>query len=733
MLDGLRRLLGSGEPDSGFSAGSLGAQLGVALLSAAVLWPLCRRGLVLSDEGYLLQQALDLLEGHVVYRDMDSFVAPGVWFLLAFLFALAGPSVLASRVLVLVSLVVLCVVGFRIARRLADTGTGLMAVLGLWLFTVWAFPAWTFAFYSPFAVLFALISLERLLSWHQHGRQSDLFVAGFFVALSACFKQNYGVFALAGVLAGYAAMKLERRGHILPELGIAAAGCFAAGMPIVIYLLAHGAMDDAFQSLVVHPFEFSGKHDIPFASISEIFRGDIYTESVERLTYLSYPMLTTPPIWAVQPIRLIHRMHALLYWLPVVVLAVGFVLALRPNCTMRERAPVDCALFAALAVAGMIFLGVLPRADFNHLVNVYQGIVVITPVVLVRGMRRFGPSRAGINRAIAGPAVVIGVAYAAVAIYWYAHLIRILSVPLEGERAGVYVHPLDADKILRMMRAVEKETEPGEPLLTVPDLTMINFLTARPVPSAYYNLYEHHIAFDEGRSVVEGAEAGGVRLVLTGYDNFFSDRVGLLEYAPRLASYLITHFERAYVGGLERYIAYRRRETPLPQHPFTNVLESCQGEHSGDGEIAHHLLFSALYHGDSIVDPMPAEGRETRCRLRVPERGGVLALELGYRRPFQARPASRIAAEIAIEALDGGGEVLLLEQSLPVVVRRALTIEHRYRRVEIDLAEFAGRDVELRFRSRLTGAVQAHPLDYRGFAQVFRDVRLQSEAGGARP
>ena len=137
----------------------------VALLVLLSTASLCWRGIVLSDEGYLLLQALDLRDGKVLYRDMDAFVTPGIWLLLAGLFSVVEPSVLASRFLALLCLLSTIAVSYIIVSRLAGRIYALASVGGLLVFSVWAFPAWTFSFYSPFAVMFALWGLERLLAW----------------------------------------------------------------------------------------------------------------------------------------------------------------------------------------------------------------------------------------------------------------------------------------------------------------------------------------------------------------------------------------------------------------------------------------------------------------------------------------------------------------------------------------------------------------------------------------
>ena len=130
MSDTLRRIGSAGQP--------IWIYLLIAAAAVAFGWPLCRRALILSDEGYLLQQALDLLGGQVMYRDMDAFITPGMWFAVAGVFALAGPSVIASRFLILLAFVALALVGYRIVAPASGRAWGWAAVGSLLLFSVWA-------------------------------------------------------------------------------------------------------------------------------------------------------------------------------------------------------------------------------------------------------------------------------------------------------------------------------------------------------------------------------------------------------------------------------------------------------------------------------------------------------------------------------------------------------------------------------------------------------------------
>lgn len=335
--------------------GAMRPRLVNALLLTIVIafgYMLCVRSIILSDEGYLLLQSLDLLNGRVIYRDMDSFVTPGIWFLLAGAFKLFGPSVFVSRMVSLAGFVALIVTTHRLIAPRTSRATGLVACACMVSFAVWAFPAWTFAFYSPFAVLFALLGLERLLVWNERKHARALLWSGVFLGLSICFKQNYGVFALLGAVAGFGAMKLEaaREGTFqaratFREISTAAAGVVLAGLPILVYLVVNGAVGDAWQSLVVHPFEFAGAHDIPVAPISGLWAPDVFTTAVEKLTYLSFAQMHAAAIAPLQAFQGVQRLHVLLYWIPLPIFALGGLLSIR----FRERR-LDPAMFSGKSV-----------------------------------------------------------------------------------------------------------------------------------------------------------------------------------------------------------------------------------------------------------------------------------------------------------------------------------------------------------------------------------------------
>lgn len=702
-----------------------GLSLFVVLVALGFALPLIRRGIVLSDEGYLLQQALDLLNGRVLYRDMDAFITPGMWFLLAGLFALFEPSVLLTRYLMWIAFGVLAFTGFRIVQPVSGRWAGLGAVLGLMTFAVWAFPAWTFAFYSPMAILFALLGLERLLAWQREGRSAQLFWVGLWLGLAIVFKQNYGVYAVAAASLGWGVTRFGpapasgSRSPVAQDIGRVVLGGLVAGLPFVFYLLANGALGDAWYSLVVHPFEFAGRHDIPFASLGDLVRPEIYTDLVDKLTYLAYPLLRVGPVEMLQPIRGTQRLHVLAYWLPLLSLGAGLLLSV--GAKRRAGARLDLPLFTVVLFALALFLGVLPRADFNHLMNVYQPALIAFPVVVQRTYALLG---ARSRWALALGVALIVTPYTLIAASWYQGLIRTHHIEVGTSRGGVLVDDTETRKLDDLLRTLDGALEPGEALLTIPDLVMLNFLTDHPVPSPYYNLYEHHIAADRGASVVAGAEASGVRIIVTRYDNFFSDRVGILDYAPPLTDYVATHFDRDFIGPGQEYMVFRRRDAPKPKKPWVDVLATCtsEGDDTALSDIRRHLLFGALYHRSRPGEPLPPDGLTTRCRVRVPEQGGELIAELGYLRPSAVRPGTQLVAEVAL--IDAQERTRLAYETLRVVPFQGARREQPYIELAVPLSDWAGQEVDLVFHTRLSGGVRAHPLDWRGFAMVYRDPRL---------
>jgi hypothetical protein len=704
--------------------------LGVALLGFG--YTLCRRGIVLSDEGYLLLQSWDMTQGKILYRDMDSFVAPGVWFLLSALFRVFGPSVFVSRMAALACYVATVLVSASIVLRLSGPRAALGAVAGFLVVSVWGFPAWTWSFYSIYAVLFALAALERLLAWRESRAGRDLVWVGLFLGLAVTFKQNYGAQALVGALLGAAAIRLEaeRSFRALLRAAPAAAGQVALGMaavalPLLAYFAFYGALPDLFEALVVHPFtSFLGQHNIPYLPASEFLQRDLMG-GFGRLTYGAYGLSHGDMRWEWPPlaVRGVELLHVLLYWIPPAVFATGTGLAL----LSLRRGGLDGGLAAVLAVCGLLFLGVFPRADLNHLMNVYQPVIVVTAVVLERLARRGAAVPRALRSAGLGLGGALFAVYAGIAVYWFVDLRTLLSTELEQPRGHVLLSRESRDMIDFEVEQIRRRSHPGEAVLTLPALSMLNFLAERPVPSRYYNHYAVHIGDDAGEGVVQGLEASGTRLVLADYYGFFSQTVGLREYAPRLTDYLRRYFQPVLSVAIDDHMLLMRRKQPLPERRLLNVLDDCDvGFHDWRSRgIQRHLLFDMLYHPLQSGTLVVRRQAETQCRVSLPE-DATLAFAVGYRQPTRAARGTELVAEIwvrpAVEA--SGGYERVFRDVLPVRPLGGWSspphAEHR-----LDLSHWGGQDVWILFRTLYEGDTRMNLLDFKGFAMVWQDPQIE--------
>jgi hypothetical protein len=246
------------------------------------------------------------------------------------------------------------------------------------------------------------------------------------------------------------------------------------------------------------------------------------------------------------------------------------------------------------------------------------------------------------------------------------------------------------------------------------------------MPSAYYNLYEHHIAHDQGAAVVSGSEEHDVQLAISRFNNFFSDRVGLRDYAPKLTQYLATHFEMQHNVGNEDFIYFRRRSEPTELENTVDFLPYCDTT-AAYQEVRYHLLFPALYHNPGTGQNVPSAAVETRCSLDVPASGATLRFRVGYRAPALVVQNTTLEAEVIALAPEGSNELnqRLMRKKFwvrgqgPDVLKKPL-----FDTYEVDLSGYAGQHLELVLRTIRHGMVRLRVLEHRGFGTSWEDLVL---------
>ncbi len=687
---------------------TLAATTLVVLVSTVIVF---RRGLLLGDEGYILGQSLAIANGEVPYRDLDMFVAPGIWLLNAGLFKAFGPSVLLSRVPVAICYLLTVATAYWVVRTESGRTWAMAAVALFVALLLWAFPAWSFAFYSQFAALCVVVAMALQLAWVRRPTVVKLVATGMAVGLGTVFKQNYGVYGAAAAVVVVTAVTIaqarttrEASRRVAIRLLLVTVGSLSVCLPLVAYLYARGAGWAMIDSLVLRPFHgFADQHTIRYLPFADIWRqrrimasgGFVY---LPPLLFMTGVMLSWPA-WILTTVK---TLDGVLYWLPAALLAGGVVAARK----RRSRgAELDRSLLVIVVFAAFLFLGVFPRADFNHLVNVYQPFLILSVVLVQRLVARIeGPLRS----LVIVPAALLFACYCGFGAVWLRDVRRMFGTALASERGGVLVDPLTASLVNYQVGAVRALTAPEDSVLAMPGLAMLPFLAERPMATGYYNYYAVHIGHDSGARAASEADVRQAKLVISDYNNFFSDPVGMLTYAPLLTDYVHNNFREVFSAAPGRQLFLVRREHPLPFRRRSRLLTDCWVTTlpAQAGFVVEHVLFRALYQSLRSGEP----STDTFCNVTVPE-DGVLRFALGMRIPDAASPEAHVLAEVWV----------LPETGAPLPATRAF---HADRPVvplsgwvgppateyAVDLRRYAGERVLLIFRSRLLGEVVMNPL-----------------------
>ncbi|MCK4547205.1 MAG: glycosyltransferase family 39 protein [Candidatus Eisenbacteria sp.] len=231
-------------------------------------------GLSIYGEGLSLYGAMRVLDGEVPYRDFWSMYAPGELYLLALLFTLLGPSVIAARLLSLAIIFGLVLTLYVLLRR---SLSGVVSLIGLGLAVVWLGASFRFFTYPVFpALLLILLSTNFLLRYQSSKRVTFLLLSGFFAGFAAFFRHDLAAYALVAetiTLLGFellSADRLEREHRSRLKHTLVAAGLYVAGagifiVPVGLYFVIHVPVQTLIADLIVFPARiFPGTRGLPY-------------------------------------------------------------------------------------------------------------------------------------------------------------------------------------------------------------------------------------------------------------------------------------------------------------------------------------------------------------------------------------------------------------------------------------------------------------------------------------
>ena len=494
----------------------------LALLAANLLLAneLRDKGLVMTEEGQILTEAHALLHGAVLYRDIDCWLTPGIWYLTAGIFELAGPSLDATRwVMVMLSLLATGLV-FAISTFLSSWRWGLFAGGLMLVQRVLAFPAGVFIWYTEFAILFALLVAWCLLRYGRDERARWLVLTGVCVGLSFLFKQNVGV-ALAAV-SGVLVLVHHRT---LREVGLLVGSGAAVVAPIAAYFWAVGAMPNMIRGLFSTPLsDFQGSFNLSYLPplTPQLFSGLELYHYLPSL-FSQHLFESSDPDFVGRFLPLAQAVSALVYLLPIPI-----ALAILLRFARRRKMGRDVMTVCAVGLA--IFFAVYPRPDFVHVAQAAVGLFPLCAHLLCSAR----------SRVLAILCITVALGVAGVSLLFLSR--ASFEMRLDHPRAHVDLSLTQHSTVTRTLEWLDAKIPRDAAVMVAPYEAMYYFLSGRGVPHRYTLTLASNIGFDGGRDVVERARAADVQFVVYVRGDF-PGSPPLREHGAMLYEYLEREFE----------------------------------------------------------------------------------------------------------------------------------------------------------------------------------------------
>lgn len=286
----------------------------VLLFLAVVL--LAVRGVVFSDEGYILYGAERIIQGQIPYKDFHFVYTPGSVYLTALSFLIFGTSILSGRILMILVAISAAYMIFRIGKLLHfpdHTICLLILVFVTWGIMHINFP-WPVSFCIALGILGCYIFLLGLKKKTLH----YFFICGVIVALTFLFKQNFGV-ALFLTFTFTLLISKQRMKFVLFYMS----GLISSISVYGLYLFFSGSMDGFlydFYNFTVQRIISQGTLTTPF-----FYEGSVIERSLKTFLYLSPFLISFYGIWLLYKIKRLELLHLCLFPL------FFYILGIRPT------------------------------------------------------------------------------------------------------------------------------------------------------------------------------------------------------------------------------------------------------------------------------------------------------------------------------------------------------------------------------------------------------------------
>jgi hypothetical protein len=205
------------------------------------------------DEGIFLLGAERLLHGDRLYADFFEFLPPGSFLITAGWLAMVGTAFWSVRCLaILVILGVSCLIYLTCRSVLKNAAASALFAVAWLVSSLFDHGMLVQISHHWFTILFSMTSARAAIArteGEQHWLPGPL-VAGLAAGAAAMVTPTQGVAAAFAAATAYLNVRRYRA-----ETGIFMLGCAIVPIGLLVYLLAHGTLIDAYQDVIVFPAE----------------------------------------------------------------------------------------------------------------------------------------------------------------------------------------------------------------------------------------------------------------------------------------------------------------------------------------------------------------------------------------------------------------------------------------------------------------------------------------------
>jgi len=356
----------------------------------------------------------------------------------------------------------------------------------------------------------ALLAFVFLFLWLRSDRRIWCLASGIAAAVSALFSQEFGAAFVFAAAVGFAVRRDHRAALVFT------AGFAAVVAPTLLYYAVHGALGPMLHDIATYPsYVMAGYANLPYPPLLPSLPLDLSELGLRKsaILRLSYAV----PAVCVAGLLLSVGISRIEWRRPLT--------SLRETAVRLERDPGRLAVFLVALFGLASFRSALGRSDPSHLQVAMPGAVALLCVGVDRTLDLWRAGREMRPLAVSRSALLVGL----LLLGGFLQTSEPVADAAQSIRAATKLvrfghHPKGSRSVMRVVRWVQLNTEPGEPVLFLPNDAAYYYLTDRPNPIRFV-LGHQIVGDDHRREVLEDLRSRPPRYVVWDHDALVVDGI----------------------------------------------------------------------------------------------------------------------------------------------------------------------------------------------------------------